>query len=64
MTRQSVTNARPTEKITGLAGAVAALIAWFFKIDEPGVVASLMIVLGAVPSGVTWVVETFFIKRK
>jgi len=48
---------RPAEAGTGLAAATAALIAYFAHITDPAVVAALIIVVGAVPTGITWIVN-------
>lgn len=47
---------RPAE--TGaIAGAIALLAGYFFGIEDPEVLLSLGVVIGALPAGITWVVE-------
>ncbi len=47
---------RPAE-ISGVAGALAYLIAYLFGVDDPGVLVSLGIVIGFIPAAVTFAVE-------
>jgi hypothetical protein len=48
---------RPAE--TGaFAGAVAVLIAYFVGLDDPGLIAALTVVVGALPGVITWIVVT------
>ena len=61
--RERVAKKRPTERISGVAGAIAAVVAYVFKIDEPGIVSAIAVILGAIPGLVTWIVETFVIKN-
>lgn len=49
---------RPAEIGTGVAGAVAALIAYFGHITDPAVVAALVVVVAFVPTAITWIVHT------
>ena len=49
---------RPAET-AALASAVAILIAYFAGLDDPAVMAALVVVVGAVPGIVTWLVVTF-----
>lgn len=46
---------RPAE-LSGVAGALAILVAYLFGVDDPEVIVALAIVLGFVPAAVTWVV--------
>jgi energy-converting hydrogenase Eha subunit B len=47
---------RPAE--TGsLAAALAVLICYLLGVDDPGVLAALVVVVGALPSVITWIVE-------
>jgi hypothetical protein len=48
---------RPAET-GGLAAAVVVLICYFAGVDNPGVIAALVIVVGAVPAFITWLVVT------
>jgi hypothetical protein len=48
--------ARPAET-GGLAAAVVALLVYALGVDDPALVAPLIIVVGAVPAGITWLVE-------
>lgn len=54
----AVVKSRPTEATTGVAGAVAGLIVWLAGIDDPRVLGSLVVVVGFVPSAITWLVTT------
>lgn len=47
---------RPAET-GGLAAAVVALIVYGFGAGDPALVAPLLVVVGAVPAVVTWLVE-------
>lgn len=47
---------RPAESAGGLAAAVTVLIVYALGIDDPGVFAALVIVVGAVPAAVTCLV--------
>jgi len=49
--------ARPAET-GGLAAAVVALIVYGLGIDDPAMVAPLIIAVGAVPAAITFLVET------
>ena len=49
---------RPAES-AGLASAVAVLIVTALGLDDPAVFAALVVVVGAVPSLVTYAVELF-----
>lgn len=53
---------RPTEVGTGVAGAAAALIAYFAGVDEPAITAMFVVLIAALPSGITWFVE--LLRRK
>lgn len=45
-------------EVTSLAGAVAILLAHFFAgLNDPTVLVALTVALGAIPSGVTWLVN-------
>lgn len=48
--------ARPAET-GGLAAAVVALIVYALGVDDPALVAPLIIVVGSVPAAVTFLVE-------
>lgn len=50
---------RPTEYVAAVAGALAAIIVYAAGIDDPGIMAAIAVVLGAVPGVVTWAVVTF-----
>jgi hypothetical protein len=52
----SVLANRPAETTSGVAGAVAALVAYFTHITDPAIVAALVVVVGFVPAAVTWLV--------
>jgi hypothetical protein len=52
--KQLVTT-RPAET-GGAAAAVAVLIAYFAGLDDPGMLAALTIVVGALPGIITWFV--------
>jgi hypothetical protein len=54
--KKNVVKSRPAET-TALAAAIVVLIAYFLGIDDPGVMAALTIVVGAIPGIVTWIVE-------
>ena len=64
MKQRHMARRRPAETAAGVAGALAALIAYIFKIDEPGVVAALAVVLGALPAAVTWAITAFVSDRE
>ena len=49
---------RPAESGTAVAGAVVAVIVWIFGIKNPNVVAPLTIIVGFVPTAISWLVET------
>lgn len=49
---------RPAET-AGVATAIAAIIARIAGVDDPDVLTYLIIVVGAVPGAVTWIVELF-----
>lgn len=49
---------RPAET-AGVASAAALLIARLAGIDDPDTIVALGIVVGFIPAGVTWLVETF-----
>ncbi|HXM76562.1 MAG TPA: hypothetical protein VN971_07295 [Thermoanaerobaculia bacterium] len=55
---------RPTESGSVLAGAIVALIIWLGKIKDPHVAAPLVIVVGAIPTGITWLVDLYLRVRK
>jgi hypothetical protein len=46
----------PAETGAGLAAAVALLLAHIFKLNDQGEIAALIVVVGAVPSAITWLV--------
>jgi hypothetical protein len=48
--------ARPAES-TGFAAAVAVLIGYFLGIHDAAVLAALVVVVGAIPAVVTFIVE-------
>jgi hypothetical protein len=50
---------RPAEVGSGLAGAIAALLVYFFSLDTTAVLVPLVIVLGAVPGAITYLVTLF-----
>jgi hypothetical protein len=54
--KKKVVKSRPAET-TALAAAIVVLIAYFLGIDDPGVMAALTIVVGAIPGVVTSIVE-------
>lgn len=56
MTSPSILKSRPAET-GGLTAAVAVLIAYFAGVDNPGIIAALVIVVGALPAVITWFVE-------
>jgi hypothetical protein len=56
MTSPNIIKTRPAES-GGLAAAVVVLIAYFLGVDDPGVFAALVIVVGALPAVITWIVE-------
>jgi hypothetical protein len=47
---------RPAET-GGLAAAVAFLVCYFAGIDDPAVLAALIVVAGALPAIITWIVQ-------
>jgi len=47
---------RPAES-AAVAASVAVLIAWAVGLTDPAVFAALVVVVGAVPATVTWLVE-------
>lgn len=55
--KQAIVKRRPAES-GAVAGAVALLLGFWFGIDEPGVLVAFGVVIGAVPAGITWLVET------
>jgi hypothetical protein len=50
---------RPAEVGGGLAGAIAALIVYFFGLDSSAVLVPLVVVVGAVPGAITYLVTLF-----
>jgi hypothetical protein len=54
---------RPAESASIVAGAVAALVGPLVGLDTPEEVASLAIVLGAIPAAVTAIVNRFGLGR-
>jgi hypothetical protein len=48
---------RPAET-TAAASSVALLICWAAGVDDPAVLAAIGIVIGFIPSAVTWLVVT------
>lgn len=52
----SAVKSRPAEA-TALAAAIVVLFCYLIGVDDPAVIASLTVVVGAVPGIVTWVVE-------
>jgi hypothetical protein len=48
---------RPAEA-GALGASVAVLIAYLFGLDDPAVIASLTMVVGALPGVITWIVVT------
>ena len=59
--RKPLARRRPAETGTALAGAVVALIVWGLDangIEVPGqVVAAMTVLVAAIPSGITYIVE-------
>lgn len=55
---RSTVAARPAET-GGLAAALAVLIAYFAGLDDPAVIAALVIVVGALPAVITWCVVKY-----
>ena len=55
---------RPTESGSVLAGAAVALIIWLGGIKDPNVAAPLVIVVGAIPTGLTWLVDLYLRVRR
>ncbi len=53
---QTVKN-RPAESAGGIAAAVVIVIAYLFDITDPGAIAALVLIVGFVPTAVTWAVE-------
>lgn len=49
---------RPTEYGTGVVGAIVGLLAAVFDITDPTVLTSMIVVVGFVPAGITWLVKT------
>jgi hypothetical protein len=47
---------RPAET-TALAASLVVLITYLIGVDDPGVIAALTVVVGAIPGIVTWIVE-------
>lgn len=58
MKRPQIAKKRPAETATGVAGSIAALLVLAFDIDNPAVVAPLVVVIGFVPAAITWLVNT------
>lgn len=56
--KQSLPSRRPAETTSLVAGAVAFLVCRVAKIDDPTTLGAVTIVVGAIPAGVTWLVET------
>ena len=46
----------PAETGAGVAAAVAVLISYVFHIHDANVIAALVILVGAVPASITWLV--------
>jgi hypothetical protein len=47
---------RPAET-AGLAGAAALLIARVAGVHDPGTITAIGVIIGAIPGGITWLVE-------
>lgn len=52
----NIVRRRPTET-AGAAGALAVLLVRMLGLEDPDLIVALTVVLGAVPAGVTWMVE-------
>jgi hypothetical protein len=51
----SVVKSRPAET-SALAASIVVLISYFAGVDDPAVIASLTVIVGAIPGVVTWLV--------
>lgn len=49
----------PAETSAGAAGAIAALVVYFVKIEDPAIVVPLITAIGFVPTVVTWLAGLF-----
>ena len=52
----SLPQRRPAE-VSGLAGAVAILLAGLLGVTDPATIVALGVIVGALPAVVTWAVE-------
>lgn len=57
--RKPLHQRRPAETATGVAGAVALLIAKVFHVTDPQTILAMTVVVAATPAGVTWAVERY-----
>jgi hypothetical protein len=53
----NVATRRPAETATGVAGAIAALIIAIFGISDPAIIAPLAVIIGFIPTAITWIVD-------
>lgn len=56
-TKRNLAKRRPAET-GGAAGAVALLLARVLGVDDPDTVYAIGIVVGFLPAGITWLVDT------
>lgn len=54
--KSKVASNHPAETLTA-AGALGVLIAQFFGLDDPETLTALIVLIGVLPAGITWLVE-------
>jgi len=60
----NVATRRPAETTTGAAGAIAALVIAIFDIRDPAIIAPLAVIIGFIPTMITWIVDLVIKSRK
>jgi hypothetical protein len=54
--KSKVAKNRPAETLTA-AGALGVLVAQFLGLDDPEILTALIVLIGVLPAGITWLVE-------
>ena len=60
----NVATRRPAETTTGVAGAIAALVIAIFDISDPAIIAPLAVIIGFIPTAITWFVDLYTKSRQ
>ena len=58
MSDGNIVKRRPTEAATPIAAAVAGLITYALGVESQEVYLALIVIVGFVPTGITWLVST------